>query len=105
MPSRYPDSTAGCVSASGVVNAIADFTRFDAHVKAWRLFADGINNVGLTLDMIAPLHPARFAEIAAAAAVCKAMCGVPARTCAHSRCSSGSHRQPGFARRRAAAPR
>ena len=32
MRQRYPDSTAGCVSASGVVNAIVDFTRFDSHV-------------------------------------------------------------------------
>ena len=26
---RYPDSTLGCVSSSGVVNAILNFTRFD----------------------------------------------------------------------------
>jgi hypothetical protein len=29
---RYPDSTAGCVSSSGVVNAILPFAQFDSHV-------------------------------------------------------------------------
>ncbi len=32
---------------------------FDADVKSWRLFADLINNVGLTLDMLAPLAGVR----------------------------------------------
>jgi len=53
-------------------------TRFDENVKAWRLFADVINNVGLTLDLVAPMYPTQFTNIAATAQVCKSMCGVAA---------------------------
>lgn len=33
--------------------------QFNQNIRAWRLFADVINDVGLTLDMIAPLYPSR----------------------------------------------
>ena len=35
-------------------------TDFDTNVKTWRLFADGINDVALTLDLAAPLFPAEY---------------------------------------------
>ena len=54
---------------------------FDANVKEWRLFADVINDVGLTLDMLAPLtgSPSAFAATAALGALCKSICGESAR--------------------------
>lgn len=51
---------------------------FDVHVKEWRLFADLINDVGLTLDMLAPLAGSGFAVIAGLAAACKTICGMVA---------------------------
>lgn len=51
-------------------------TGFDRNVKEWRLFADLINDVGLTLDMLAPLAGpaggAGFTVVAALGACCKA---------------------------------
>ena len=54
---------------------------FDANVKEWRLFADVINDVGLTLDMLAPLtgSPSAFAATAALGALCKSICGACTR--------------------------
>jgi len=50
--------------------------------KEWRLFADLINDVGLTLDMLAPLAgPAGgtgFVVVAALGSACKAICGMTA---------------------------
>ncbi|KAL3933894.1 MAG: hypothetical protein SGPRY_000080 [Prymnesium sp.] len=56
---------------------------FDRNVKEWRLFADLINDVGLTLDMLAPLmpSPSSFALLAAAGAACKSICGTVAGAC------------------------
>ena len=53
---------------------------FDVHVKEWRLFADLINDVGLTLDMFAPLvgGGTPFAIVAAVGAACKTICGMVA---------------------------
>jgi hypothetical protein len=56
---------------------------FDCRLKEWRLFADVANDVGLTLDMVAPLvdgkqRPRLFFGVLAGATVCKAMCGVAA---------------------------
>lgn len=52
--------------------------RFDANVKFWRLYADLINDVGLTLDMVAPLFPIATLHILTCSSICKAMCGVAA---------------------------
>ncbi|TMW66928.1 hypothetical protein Poli38472_012044 [Pythium oligandrum] len=52
--------------------------KFDMNVKRWRLFADVINDVGLTLDMIAPYFPSLVTEILCVSSVCKTMCGVAA---------------------------
>ena len=52
---------------------------FDSHVKEFRLFADVINDVGLTLDMTAPYYPSTTSiYILSLATVCKTMCGISA---------------------------
>lgn len=52
---------------------------FGQNVKVWRLFADMINNVGITLDMLAPLLPYQAcALILCIASICKSLCGVAA---------------------------
>ena len=53
-------------------------SQFGQNVKSWRFFADSINNVGITLDMLAPLFRDRFLVIICLASVCKALCGVAA---------------------------
>ena len=52
---------------------------FDAHVKEFRLFADIINDVGLTLDMLAPYAASEnVLYITSLAMICKVMCGISA---------------------------
>jgi hypothetical protein len=51
---------------------------FGQNVKSWRLFADFINNLGITLDMIAPLLGKNFLPVICVASVCKALCGIAA---------------------------
>ena len=52
---------------------------FDAYLKEWRLFADLINDVGLTIDLLTPLVPKELLlPVMSTATVCKAMCGVSA---------------------------
>ena len=53
--------------------------RFDQDVKFWRLFADVINDVGLTLDMVAPLcGPQLFLPVLCLARIACGLCGVSA---------------------------
>lgn len=52
--------------------------KFDMNVKRWRLFADVINDIGLTLDMMAPYFPSLVTEILCISSICKTMCGVAA---------------------------
>jgi hypothetical protein len=51
---------------------------FGQNVKQWRLFADAINNVGITLDMIAPYFRRHFLLLVCCGSVCKALCGIAA---------------------------
>lgn len=53
-------------------------SRINQNVKSWRLFADLINNVGLTLEIIAPAYPGMFIPLICAAALCRSMCGISA---------------------------
>jgi len=54
-------------------------SHFDAHVKEFRFFADLINNVGLALDMMAPLVPSEyFWLLASVSTLCKTLCGLSA---------------------------
>lgn len=52
--------------------------RLDSEVRAWRLFADVANDVGLTLELLAPLVPSHFLALSCAANAAKAVCGVAA---------------------------
>ena len=51
---------------------------FGQNIKSWRLFADLINNVGITLDIIAPLMGKHFLAVVCIASIFKALCGVAA---------------------------
>lgn len=52
---------------------------FDGYVKEFRLFADVINDVGLTLDMMAPYFGSEnILYVTSAATICKVMCGISA---------------------------
>lgn len=68
----------GASMLGGLVFAWWGGTRFDPDVKSWRLFADLINDVGLTIDMFAPLAGPWFLHVACVGSVCRALCGVAA---------------------------
>lgn len=51
---------------------------FDAHVKEFRLFADLINDVALTLDMLAPYYSQSLLLLSSASTLCKTLCGMSA---------------------------
>ncbi|CAM9366186.1 unnamed protein product, partial [Ectocarpus fasciculatus] len=64
---------------SSVVFAVKFSSYFGDYVKEWRLFADVINDVGLTLDMFSAVAPTYlYLPILCASASCKAACGVSA---------------------------
>ena len=51
----------------------------DAEIKFWRIFADIINDIGLTLELFAPLAGTDyFVIVLCIANICKALCGVAA---------------------------
>jgi hypothetical protein len=49
---------------------------FEVNIKEWRLFADLLNNVGLTLDLLISLYPEYYLVFTALSAFSKACCGV-----------------------------
>ena len=51
---------------------------FGTNVKFWRFFADMINNVGITLELVAPIFRPLFLPLVCTASICKALCGVAA---------------------------
>eukprot|EP00903_Cladosiphon_okamuranus_P009135 g8728.t1 len=53
-------------------------SHMDSNIKEWRLFADIANDVGLTLDLVAPVFRGNFALVSSLATMCKALCGVAA---------------------------
>jgi len=56
--------------------------KFKSDVKRWRIFADLIINVGLTLEISAMLVPKKlFLTMICLGNMCKAMCGVAAGSC------------------------
>ena len=63
---------------SGLVFTSMVSTDLGTNVKGWRLFADGIVDVGITLEMVAPLFPPHFLLLICLASVCKSMCGIAA---------------------------
>lgn len=57
--------------------------RFLQNFKKWRLFADCVNNMGLTLELLAVSVPKQFFVLLLCMGnVCKALCGVAAGACA-----------------------
>ena len=51
---------------------------FGINVKRWRLFADLINDIGLTLELLSPRFPDLFLLLACIGTLCRALCGVAA---------------------------
>ena len=69
----------GAGMIGGLLFSYAASAQFDSHVKEFRLFADVINDVGLTLDMMAPYAGrGRVLYITSLATICKTMCGMAA---------------------------
>mmetsp|Transcript_7247 Transcript_7247/g.17038 ORF Transcript_7247/g.17038 Transcript_7247/m.17038 type:complete len:463 (+) Transcript_7247:146-1534(+) len=63
----------------GLVFSYGCSSYFDTHVKEFRLFADVINDVALTLDMFAPLAPSEYSlYILSLSTICKTLCGMSA---------------------------
>ena len=57
-------------------------SKFRTDIKRWRLFADVIVDVGITLEVVAVLLPRSFfLPIISLGNMCKAMCGVAAGAC------------------------
>lgn len=54
---------------------------FGSYVKEWRLFADLINDVALTIDILCPFFPRSLhVYILSLSAICKSMCGISANS-------------------------
>ena len=68
----------GASMVGGLLFTTLSSANFGQNVKSWRIFADFINNLGITLDMIAPMFGKSFVTIVCVASVCKALCGVAA---------------------------
>jgi hypothetical protein len=68
----------GASLLGGLVFTSLSSYNFGQDVKAWRLFADLANDLGITLDMLAPLCGKSFLLVLCAASVCKSLCGVAA---------------------------
>lgn len=69
----------GCGMIGGLVFSYYSSPYFDSYIKEFRLFADIINDVGLTLDMIAPYVPKSYLiYISISATICRSLCGIAA---------------------------
>jgi hypothetical protein len=79
----------GLAMMGALVFSYAASPLFDSHVKEFRLFADVINDVGLTLDMMAPWFAvtgtssssgsmSQLLLVTSAATLCKTLCGMAA---------------------------
>lgn len=70
----------GAGMLGGLMFASLSSVKFGQNAKQWRLFADFINNVGITLEVIAPLFCRRshFIALLSLASICKSLCGVAA---------------------------
>ena len=74
----------GAGMIGGLLFASLSARRFGQNAKQWRLFADGINNVGITLEVLAPQYSSSkplFLFLLSAASICRALCGVAAGAC------------------------
>ncbi|GKY94218.1 hypothetical protein MPSEU_000387600 [Mayamaea pseudoterrestris] len=68
----------GCAMLGGLIFSYQVASVLDSHVKEFRFFADLINNVGLTLDMMAPYFKGHLLAVSSAAGLCKTLCGLSA---------------------------
>jgi hypothetical protein len=69
----------GLGMVGGLLFSYSTSSLFDSYVKEFRLFADIINDVGLTLDMVAPYAgPDRVLYVTSMGTICKVMCGIAA---------------------------
>jgi hypothetical protein len=69
----------GASMLGGLLFSYSSAHMFDSYVKEFRLFADLINDVGLTLDMLAPYFGQDyFLWVSSAAGICRALCGLSA---------------------------
>lgn len=68
----------GCSLLGGILFAWIGSSRFGENMKAWRLFADIINDLGLTLELLSPITGKFFLIFACVGSICKALCGVAA---------------------------
>jgi hypothetical protein len=68
----------GAGMLGGMLFAWYNSQSFGSNVKFWRLFADVINDVGLTLELLSPTFPEYFLAIACVGSICRAMCGIAA---------------------------
>jgi hypothetical protein len=69
----------GAAHVASLAFALAVASRLDGEVRFWRLAADVANDLGLALELAAPLGGAAgFLPLTCAANACKAVCGVAA---------------------------
>lgn len=68
----------GASFIGGLIFTAMNSYNFGQNIKVWRLFADSINNVGITLNMIAPLFPQYFLPFICLGSLCTALCGIAA---------------------------
>ncbi len=66
MPARAQVFRDGASMLGGLMFTWLGGTSFDRSVKFWRLFADAINDAGLTLEMLSPLCGQYFILVACA---------------------------------------
>lgn len=72
----------GCGMAASLLFTSAASSRFRTDVKRWRIFADLMVDLGITLEVTAVLVPrALFLPMISVGNMCKAMCGVAAGAC------------------------
>lgn len=72
----------GCGMASTLMFTAVSSNKFRSDVKKWRLFADLMNDVGITLEVAATLVPRHlFLPMICVGNMCKAICGVAAGAC------------------------
>jgi hypothetical protein len=54
---------------------------FGSYIKEWRLFADLINDIALTIDLLTPFFPrSAYLSLLSLSAICKTMCGISANS-------------------------
>lgn len=72
----------GCGMMATLLFTYCSSSNFRSDVKRWRLFADMVLDVGITLEVLAIVGPpALFLPMISVGSMCKAMCGVAAGAC------------------------